>query len=110
MPRIEGAPNPKSVLATFAIPVCKNADQKEEIHTEVTKIAKEWMPRIEGAPNPKSVLATFAIPVCKNAIRRVIHTEVAKIAKEWTPRIEFKNRTLLPLLDGNQKPVETTAA
>ncbi|MEA3144676.1 MAG: hypothetical protein QOI53_75 [Verrucomicrobiota bacterium] len=66
MPRIEGAPNPKSVLATFAIPVCKNAIRRV-IHTEVAKIAKEWTPRIEGAPNPKLVLATFAISVCKNA-------------------------------------------
>ena len=82
------------------ISVCKNADQKEEIHTEVTKIAKEWMPRIEGAPNPKSVLATFAIPVCKNADQK----------EEFTRRSQRSQRKGRSRIEGPQsKSVSATS-
>jgi hypothetical protein len=56
----------------------------------------------------ESVLGILAISVCKNADQKEEYTQRSQ--RNGRPRIEFKNRTLAPLLDGNQKPVEATAA
>src|SRR5450432_676782 len=57
----KGHSNPKSVLATFAISVCKNADQKEEFTQRSQRSQRKDDHGSKGHSNPKSVLATFAI-------------------------------------------------
>jgi hypothetical protein len=54
-PRIEGSPNPKSVLAIFAISVCKIPVRKRNSHRGRKERKEMNEPRIEGSPNPKSV-------------------------------------------------------
>jgi hypothetical protein len=60
----------ESVLAIFAISVCKTPFRKRNSHRGRKERKEMNEPRIEGSPNPKSVLAIFAISVCKIPVRK----------------------------------------